>query len=258
MNYVTIGTKEALENAKRPIDYEKKQGDYDKLHPFFQTAVDNLVMDLTQESECEGYNYNQIMNWIKDSDSRVTLHKVLRQIAENNLNRIYNDESDKPINKNTFIKNMYDNLSNIRKADFTSRKNPYIEKVALFICDYFLISRDVLLAGKGAIWSIKEEYLNSLPDGFVNKIKRDDFSTKVVFQEYAKELGVPESEVFITEYAIISKRYNYIMLCENEKLEHLRKAVDNLIDRLLFIQNHKMMLGYPCSECSLCAGGCER
>lgn len=259
MCVIKAGTKEELESVKRLIDYGDQQNDYDKLHPFFQNAVDKVVYDLAEGKEFAGYNYGQVMQWFKStSNSKVNQNKVVTQLNTYNLIYIWGENEDKD-----YQAYFNRHLDRFRKETKSMKEDSNLNRAICLMCDYLLISPDLIFKGKGEIYSIEEKYEESISEEFVKGVNDDDFSTKKVFQEYAKHIGVPEDEVFITEYAMISKQGAYMGLKYGEKNSDKenngkKKAVDDLIDRLLFIQDHKMMLGYPCSECSLCAGGCER
>lgn len=279
--HVVIGTQEQLKNFKGPIDYGEYQDKYNKLYSYYKQIVDDIVYNLsdTKGATSPGYNYDQIIKWYRESNANqmTVAHAIL---TYNILGKTPRKPPRRPFERSAedlekthgletgitedqhvirFLDKFKKKIFPIEKRDAKSNDPSYYKQIVSLVCDYFLISEELIFEGKGEIYYAEAKHLDDICKngkfrenviekfraaplkkyGGENNIFVSEYSTKAVLQEYAKYIGVDESEVIKTKYAAIYGKPDYYAFGAKNKTKYKQKAVNYLIDRLLLIQEHK-------------------
>ena len=115
-----------------------------------------------------------------------------------------------------------------------------IGKIIEYICDYYLISKELLFTGSGEIYKLADPYHDEFlkDDGFLKQlsIPSEELTTMAVLKAYAEYRGIKSDDILVTQYAQIEYRGSYQILY-GKKYAAMRDAVDNLLDKLFLLQN---------------------
>ena len=278
--FVIIGSEEELCSQKRLIDYGDIQEKYNSLRPIYQNLIDDTVRQLTGEAEFAGYNLRQILDWfaqyrnpevntyLKEKKewqyqlervldfSRFKRYMIAMELADTKLNEIFGKDKAGEIlgqyaNDITYEKGEIEDIITKKISEFQNTVSPKrsskptsqteIEKTIYYLCEYFLISPELIYNGQGNIYSLAdpyhEEFLKDLREdenfrASIKKISKGEYSTRKVIEKYIEYRGLNPAEAHVTEYAIIKYSGNYQILNTDEKYAPMKKLIDNWINTL--------------------------
>ena len=235
---VITGENKEVFKTRRIIDYGDRQAQYYLLRPNYERLGDETVIRLTEGIENIGYNFRQIQDWFRQSGVRQ--HMISEELADTKLYEIFDEEYagelDNDERGETEIEKRLSHFQDI----VSPRSGTPTEKMLDYLCDYYLISRDLLYKGQGEIYEVTESYyddfMNSVDDLVRDGFDPDTFTTLEVVKAYATKRNLELKEVLTTKYAIIEHSGSYQIL-NSKKYAPQKSAVDNLMDTLWGFMN---------------------
>lgn len=241
-DFLVVGEKEEVINFKREIIFDDDELEilYNNLPVYFQNVITNTILKLKNNDEYLGYNFNQVTEWFSKSNvaSSFTANFVYNNVnfdkkdtdyeyfdLSKAVNRIKNKITVKPGKNN-------DNITyNLLKG----------------ICDYWMISPELIFNGEGEIFTVCFENFSSEDFekfcDFINEEEggcyQESLTTKEFykkFQEYLKDKYPNHKDIILIEYAKIKKDGIYCMFKDfPKKYGHYKDTIDNLIKELYAI-----------------------
>lgn len=240
-DFLVVGEKEELINFKREIVFEDTNLEmlYNNLPPHFQKLVINTILKLKNGTEYLGYNFNQVAEWFSKSkiSGIFTANFVYNNINFNRKNKYYE----------------YYDLSKIvsrikKKLTINPGKNKDNINYNMLkgVCDYWMISPELIYNGEGEIFTVYfEDFSSEDFEEFCKFINEEEggcyqeaLTTKEFyerFQEYLKEKYPKHRDIIKIEYAKIKKDGVYCMFKDFPKYNNCKNAIYNLINELYAI-----------------------
>lgn len=231
--YICIGDKEEIEAVERKIDFGDSEisAVYEKLPAKYQECIADVIFNLMGDQDYFGYNLRAVQKWYKES--RVALYQASKTIANSNYNLNLLNYTEGTINKQ------------IDKVKYNGKLvvDTGIFEIIEQLCDYWMISMELLTDGHGEFYAIKDEWLEkfaNMEGEDLEEILGKDFNTwtslKVLkkYENYLHSnniLSVDES-IWETKYAVISKSGAYSLFVENKKYQNQLNAIHALINKL--------------------------
>ncbi len=240
--FLVVGEKEELINFEREIVFDDTYLEmlYNNLPPHFQKLVINTILKLKNNNEYLGYNFNQITEWF--NKSKISSSSTATFVYNNvNFNRKNTDYEYYDLSK---VVNRIKKKITINPGKKEDNINYNMLKG---ICDYWMISPELIYNGEGKIFTVCfEEYSSEDFDEFCRFITEEEgcFYKEVLttkefyerFQEYLKEKYHNNKDIIKIEYAKIKRDGIYCMFKQfPKKYGNYKDAIDNLINELYAI-----------------------
>lgn len=235
---IIIGTKEELEFYIREIDFDNMQERFNKLNEPFKNIVINQVKILSEGNEFWGYNLRQVQDWFACENVRKNrISKFIYDFAELIFD-IETAEKWEAEGKNyTYIEKLLDGYGHRlhRPKERKDNEMSVIDKTIKILCQFYMISEELLIQGKGEIYQIADKYFDEIMNSeFLYENIEDNIGTNIgvkeIIEDYAKKHNIPTEQVLEVKYAVIKQSGSYLYLKEKNKA--LGSAIDNLIREL--------------------------
>ena len=226
--FLVVGEKEELINFEREIVFDDTYLEmlYNNLPPHFQKLVINTILKLKNNNEYLGYNFNQITEWF--NKSKISSSSTATFVYNNvNFNRKNTDYEYYDLSK---VVNRIKKKITINPGKKEDNINYNMLKG---ICDYWMISPELIYNGEGKIFTVCfEEYSSEDFDEFCRFITEEEGC-------FYKEVLTTKELLPTGDYSLVTKIKRDGIYCMfkqfPKKYGNYKDAIDNLINELYAI-----------------------
>ena len=228
------------------IDAEKLAKQYSELNLQNKKIVHCVLNELNRGKDFFGYNMDRFLRAYQQATPQISQLKMSRQILID-MNYIFDSKYVAKKNQDNYTDKLLNNVFDMAKKTITLTEDKdgtkgNLESYIHTICDYFLISIDLLKQGVGQVYEIKDKWF----DRYINdstfweiadKDRSVSWNTRLHIETYEKylrekgELGKNES-ILEERWAVITYSGAFLILVQQKRTSHEAKAVKCLIEKL--------------------------